>query len=378
MKTTACILFFLLYMLNCCLGQHLKNRFSITDSYALNTPSSVTNNLDSLSSYLTKPFTEEMDKIRSIYTWISTNVSYDYEKLNARENQPNVKDPSQQADFVLHRRMAVCEGYSNLFYELCKKSAITCAMIGGFSKQDNEISNVGHEWNAVKIKNDWKLLDATWSAGYLDSESKKFTKKFNDTYFLKDPVEFLTDHYPSDVMWQLVTHPITKAEFKSGKTQGDETITFHYSDTIFYYLNSDSTSQKFNSYKRILRYDPYNKTTAVNLMIEKMNQAVYQLNEGVHIYNQCIAVINEAKIKRQPKVLNTGYAFLTNSTTQAKIKTDAAQKIFYAIQFSDEINLKLLKENTSTAELLSSAIAMQMEYLNKFYKTWKPFRVFVL
>ena len=115
-------------------------------------------------------------------------------------------------------------------------------------------------------------------------------------------------------MWQLVQHPITKAEFKAGKLKGDETIIFNYNDTILNYFKLDNTIQKLNSYSRILRYDPSDKITALNLMIERMNQAVHLLNEGVNMYNQYINIVNEAKILKQPNILNTQQKSLINLT----------------------------------------------------------------
>ena len=174
MKTIAIILLYLILTMNDCIGQSNKNRFPKTDAYALRAPATIQSHLDSLSIYLTKPYSEETDKVRSIFTWVANNILYDNEKLNENtEEISRSKDPSQQANYVLKSRSAVCEGYSNLFYELCKKSNISCEIITGFSRQNNEISSIGHGWNAVKINNEWKLLDVTWSAGYLDQEDRK-------------------------------------------------------------------------------------------------------------------------------------------------------------------------------------------------------------
>lgn len=89
---------------------------------------------------------------------------------------------------------------------------------------------------------DWFLLDVTWGAGFVKANEKKYVAKFNNAYFLTDPVVFLTDHFPSPVdgyehcesgdEWQLTEYKLSKEEFckivsfdKHGKEWGIEAVT---------------------------------------------------------------------------------------------------------------------------------------------------------
>ena len=136
--------------------------FSTIDAYVLKAPQSITSSINQLSKYLTEPYNNELDKVRSIFTWIIHHIDYDekaYNDDNLRINKSN--------EDVLRRRKAVCYGYSTLFKELCEAANISAEIVSGYSKRSTDaISNLGevsHAWNSVKIEGKWYLLDATWS-----------------------------------------------------------------------------------------------------------------------------------------------------------------------------------------------------------------------
>ena len=68
-----------------------------------------------------------------------------------------------------------------------------------------------HAWNAVMLDGEWKLLDCTWGAGFVNGND--FHRSYSDFYFCADPKEFLTSHFPDDEKWQLVDRPISRADF---------------------------------------------------------------------------------------------------------------------------------------------------------------------
>ena len=74
-------------------------------------------------------------------------------------------------------------------------------------------TNPNHAWNVVYLNDSWWLLDATWGAGYV-SETKEFIKQYSEHYFLTNPEQFIYDHFPVDLNWQLLERmiPITKFE----------------------------------------------------------------------------------------------------------------------------------------------------------------------
>ena len=73
---------------------------------------------------------------------------------------------------------------------------------------------IPHVWNAVLIDGGWWLIDAYYSAGYVDKNSN-FRKRLNSHYFLTDPTLFIFDHYPELEKWQLQNKVTTKEQFQN-------------------------------------------------------------------------------------------------------------------------------------------------------------------
>ena len=102
-------------------------------------------------------------------------------------------------------------------------------MITGYAKgfgtsPDTDFSaefETDHSWNTVFLKPNWYLIDSTWGAGHID-ENGRFQKIFTEYYFLTNPSEFVTSHFPyidndfdKSKDWQLLKEPITVEEFES-------------------------------------------------------------------------------------------------------------------------------------------------------------------
>jgi len=107
--------------------------------------------------------------------------------------------------------MSVCAGYANLFLSLAEARRLEAVVSGyakgiGYGLGQTTFTQPNHAWNAVRIDGQWRLLAATWGAGYL-SPSSAFERAFNAHYFLTRPELFIYDHLPEDPRWQLLdTH----------------------------------------------------------------------------------------------------------------------------------------------------------------------------
>lgn len=194
-------------------SQAAQNKYSQIDNHAINTPRSVTHSIDSHASYLTAPAKNDSEKVRSIFRWITHNISYDVDAFLSQ----TVKRMS--ADDVLKHRSSVCQGYAVLFEQLAKSAGLEVETITGFAKgysyipgEDYDESN--HSWNAVKIDGVWRLLDCTWGAGYI-GDNGEYVRRFEEHYFLTEPQEFIFTHFPENPKWQLVQNPISKSNFLS-------------------------------------------------------------------------------------------------------------------------------------------------------------------
>src|SRR5690606_2162152 len=73
------------------------------------------------------------------------------------------------------------------------------------------VNTTNHAWNAVKIDNKWKLIDATWSTG--NDEANPGSFNFSEEYFLIKPEKLILNHFPEDSKWQLLNPIITKENF---------------------------------------------------------------------------------------------------------------------------------------------------------------------
>ena len=179
------------------------------------------NKVSKLSYLINQDFKTTENKVRAIYTWITLNISYDvktyksgtkpikYTYRSEEEKLQKVKEIEEKLALkTIKSQKAICHGYSTLFKILCHQSDIECKLISGTSKSN--LKDIGknpeiidHSWNVVKINDQWKLIDATWGAGFLSGNTNAFKKEFSDVYFFTDPEIFFYNHFPQDKKWLL-------------------------------------------------------------------------------------------------------------------------------------------------------------------------------
>ena len=175
-------------------------------------------NLTETVNELTIPFDSEMEQVRSIFTWIATNVSYDCKEFHRKFEDRKAKTRPELRERSYSKQTAICAGYAILFDEMCEIAGINAEYISGYARisprpPSPDRLNSNHAWNAVEIDGKWYLLDATWAAGYTDGELKKFTFHFDDRYFMTDPEQFFQRHWPEDTKWQLMDETKTEEDF---------------------------------------------------------------------------------------------------------------------------------------------------------------------
>ena len=179
------------------------------DGAALQASSEAESSVDRLANQLTKAAKADREKARLIYRWVTDRIAYDVQGTMATD---------VPVDEVLKKRLAPCEGYADLFVKLAKQAGLEAVKIPGLCKGDGYVSgsmldekNASHTWNAVKIGDQWQLVDCTWGAGFI--QDKKFVKTYRDYFFLTPPEQFVFTHFPADSKWQLLTPVVTREEF---------------------------------------------------------------------------------------------------------------------------------------------------------------------
>lgn len=234
-----------------------------------------------LANYLAEPAKTELNKIRSIYVWMANNITYDMKGLLSNEL------PDYRPKAVLYSKIAVCEGYAQLFNELCNEAGIRSEIIRGYSKgygynegDKFEVSN--HTWNAVYFDGQWRFIDVTWAAR--SENNSRQVRPFSNKYFLTAADEFIMDHLPEIPAWQLLSNPITKKEFEENSiilTEGS----FNYQDSLAMLLDMNSTKKAITYQLKARKFNPNNDATNYKLGLEyrfralDSLEAVYKVSE---------------------------------------------------------------------------------------------------
>ncbi len=185
----------------------------------------------------------DLEKVRSIFDWITANIDYNVRSYNANSHSYSPYWPEDDdtaavlkplnervAEMVLKKKLAVCDGYARLFKTLCDNAGIRSEIITGYGRTN--INRIGmqfksnHKWNAVWIDNKWQLLDATWASGYINYRNE-FERSYDNSYFLTSPRNFIYDHYPEDFRWALLSATPMPKEFNHTPFKHTAFIKYH-------------------------------------------------------------------------------------------------------------------------------------------------------
>lgn len=218
------VFFFLIFSFQFILAQDYNTVDSKVDTYPKQFRS-----IEYFAKRIDKDFTTDLDKVRAAYYWISNNIGYDYK---GRKEVIFSKSPSKYrkggtidlynanrkkyAENSLQTKKAICAGYSELLKYTLLELEIEAEVIIGYAKTNTgEIGRIAidtdHAWNAVKIDNEWKLIDATWSTG--NTLENQGELNFSDEYFLIDPEKMILNHYPKNPKWQLLKEHVKKSTY---------------------------------------------------------------------------------------------------------------------------------------------------------------------
>ncbi|MBC7913602.1 MAG: transglutaminase domain-containing protein, partial [Pyrinomonadaceae bacterium] len=91
--------------------------------------------VDALGSFIKGNFTTDTDRIRAIYIWITHHINYDVALFLAREEEGSDSQPKPTVADILASRKGVCQGYSELFIELCNRVGIHATLVSGYTKK---------------------------------------------------------------------------------------------------------------------------------------------------------------------------------------------------------------------------------------------------
>jgi hypothetical protein len=295
MKNIFLLLFFFFSLLS--FGQ-VNAGYPLVDAKMAVIPANSTTSTDAIANYINANFKTETDKIRAVFYWTASNITYDIPGMNAVNFNETVQ---QKIAKTLKTKKGVCIHYASVFNDLSQKIGIQSYIIEGYTKQNGKVSNLAHAWVAAKVDRKWYIFDATWGSGYVNNG--RFSKKLNSYYFKADPSTIIASQIPFDYLWQFSNYPITNNEFYEGKTQINKTKKYFDFEKEIAKHNSFSEAEKLaaaaeriekNGIKNAMileRYEGKKKQLAYlqyNSNIEKLNEIVNEMNEAVVLLNDFI------------------------------------------------------------------------------------------
>lgn len=127
--------------------------------------------------------------------------------------------PNQDYRSVLSKGLAVCEGFSNVFFRFCVECGIKCRIIHGYARgagtslqTELQMGNgTNHAWNIVTINGRDYLVDSTWNVSAL--RGTEAVKNYNTQWLFSYPEAFIYTHYPVNASDQLLDVPISRQFF---------------------------------------------------------------------------------------------------------------------------------------------------------------------
>ena len=171
-----------------------------------------------------------VEKSYVVFYWMAENIIYDLKALKTGESIETTPEG------IYKHGKSICFGYSKLFAHISNSLGIETENISGYAKgysyqPGEKIEKANHDWNAIKIDNNYFLIDSTWGSG--NEEGDSHFKELDDFYFFCNPKHLIFTHYPKEEKWQLLNPPISKKEFCEQVYIQSPFFVYHFTDINF-------------------------------------------------------------------------------------------------------------------------------------------------
>jgi len=136
--------------------------------------------LRTLSKYLSFQLPTDLERVYSIFCWITENVVYDINALGSLENPINKR--SDLPAVIIKQKRASQKGYCNIFSALCTKLHLQSRVVQGWTKGirglrpkdfkelTEQSEHPNHVWSIVYISGRWYPIDTCWGSGAIDEQ----------------------------------------------------------------------------------------------------------------------------------------------------------------------------------------------------------------
>jgi hypothetical protein len=325
-------------------------------------PDSVSRRIDQLASYIERNFTGKKEKLAAIYTWVSTNLTYDVVASNSLNYYADKKEIIAEA---LKKKKGICIHYSMLFDTIARKVGFESYVVYGRSKQFEKIDNKAHAWCAFKIDSTWWLCDPTWGAGSI-TYSNQFVSKFNGQYFAQTPQDFIKEHFPFDPIWQLLSRPVTFNQFARSTTTGEGNF-LNFNDSIRRYRSLGEKERIISSIERIQKTDETDEIKSDRIEQMKVelenivgNNFAIQFNSAIQTYNQSLIYLNEFIQCRNNKI--NDYDKLKSLLFKSENALTISRNIARKLEAVDQESLNRLNQFNKSLINLEQNLGRQKGY----------------
>lgn len=128
-----------------------------------------------------------------IYRWVTNHFKHD-SRLASRIGDPR----KHSLDQLYKLAGGSCEVYADVVQRLMESAGLEVKTIYGVAKGGSASTRrngkpVNHVWNAVKVNGEWRVIDATWGAGYVGQHG--FQRDQSDLFFLIPPEQAVLSHF---------------------------------------------------------------------------------------------------------------------------------------------------------------------------------------
>ncbi len=283
------LIIILIFSTGIALAQSNKE-YAAIDSKAIKIPDSLSKSVNTIAEYINANFKTDNEKIRALFFWETSKISYDIENMfaiNFNETSAN------KINKTLETKKSICINYAEIFNAVSNRLGIKSFVIEGYTKQSGFTDYIPHAWCAAKIDEQWFLFDPTWGSGFINNG--KFVKKINEKYFKAEPAKLIASHIPFDFLWQFLNYPVTNQEFYDGNIRMNNTKEyFDFEKEIISYEKSSELDQLTQSSERIEKNGIKNAMIFDRLAYKKRELEYLKQKKLSNDFNNAITIYNEA------------------------------------------------------------------------------------
>lgn len=330
---------------------YVKYKFTVTYYTSVNQEQQVDKAVNSLLDKLNLYGTSDYTKIKGVYDYICSSITYDFDNLE--DDSYTLKHTAYAA---LIDKTAVCQGYAVLLYRLLLELGVDCRVVCSYN----------HAWNIVELNGKYYNVDSTWDAGHSNySYFLKCNANFSDH---PRSAEYLTSAFNS-------AYPMSSTDYKFSSVCPQNSHSFN-SGVITKEATCTQSGVKTyscrvcgDSYKEVIPATGHKyKTTVVS--------PTY-LSQGytLHTCSYCSSSYKDNYTDKL--VLSTVSGFKVSSTSANAVKlawnkvSNADGYIVYKYDNSKKTWVRVVKTTSNTASYTVSGLSAATSYrfAVKAYKT---------